>query len=357
MRPALCLLFCLAACSGSCGSELPQRTSAPLGRPAPPLQDRVPELDRELPPPVCEASALLMLSDHTWLVADNEIHGNLFGFARAFDEATPFEMPGGNRPRDIEALARVGESEFLVVGSHSNKRDGTFSGKRHRLRWLRFVSHREGAEEVHFADASESRWRESADVCGSELFEDALRSAEHGATEEHAGSLVERFCAVLLSAGEMDIEGAASIGGRVWLGFRRPLIDGHAVMARLSGYQLRFDAIELVDLGGRGIRGMDDYDGQLYVIGGPSDDTVRPHVLFAVSDGEAQQLAELPPFTEGVAVHSPGHALVVTDGAEGDIVCDEASRVKTITFSLPGSPPQGSRSEVPEAPESESPAE
>ena len=340
MKPVLSLMFCLAACSGSCGSDLPQRTSTALGRPAPPLQERVPEVDAELPAPVCEASALLMLSDHTWLVADNEIHGDLFGFTRAFDEATPFEMPGGNRPRDIEALARVSEDEFLVVGSHSNKRDGSISSKRHRLRWLRFVSHQAGAEEVHFADASESRWRESAELCQSELFEGALL--------EDNNTLVERFCAALLDAGEMDIEGAASIDGHVWLGFRRPLVDEQAVMMRLSGYRLRFDAITLVDLGGRGIRGMDDYEGRLYVIGGPSDDATRPHVLFAVSDGEAQELTTLPPFTEGIAVHSPGRALVVTDGAEGDITCDEPSHVKTITFSPPPpseSPPSESESE------------
>jgi hypothetical protein len=267
-----------------------------------------------------------MLSDHTWLVADNEVHEHLFGFTRAFDQASLFEMPAEHRPRDIEALARVGDGEFLVVGSHSHRRDGSVSRKRHRLRWLRFVSHLSGAEETHYSDASEAAWHEF-EGCRAELFEsDVLESA---------GALVDGFCRALSSSGEMDIEGAASVDGHVWLGFRRPQVDGRAVVARLAGHQLRFDAIESIDLGGRGIRAMDSYEDQLYVVGGPSEDAFEPHVLFLVREGRATELATLPPYAEGLAMHSPGHALIVTDGSTGRVTCDEPSRVKTITFSAP----------------------
>lgn len=268
-----------------------------------------------------------MLSDHTWLVADNEIHEQLFGFTRAFDEASPFEMPPEHRPRDIEALARVGDGEFLVVGSHSHRRDGSVSRKRHRLRWLRFVSHHGGAEETHYSDASEATWHEGVDECTRALFVSEL--------QENAGELVHAFCEALSASGEMDIEGAASVDGHMWLGFRQPQINGQAVVARLAGRQLRFDAIETIDLGGRGIRAMDSHDDQLYVIGGPSEDSVEAHILFLVREGEATQLAPLPPYSEGLALHSPGRALIVTDGSTGTVACDEPSRVKTITFSVP----------------------
>lgn len=271
-----------------------------------------------------------MLSDHTWLVADNEVHAHLFGFTRDFAEAAPFAMPPEHRPRDIEALARVGDAsdgEFLVVGSHSNRRDGSRSRKRHRLRWLRFTSHQGTAEETHYTDASETNWHESADECTRALFESDVL--------ERDGELASRFCGALVASGEMDIEGAASIDGHVWLGFRRPQIDGDAVMARLVGRELRFDAIEIVDLGGRAIRAMDSYADRLYVIGGPSEDTVDAHALFLVQRGEATQLATLPPYSEGLALHSPGHALIVTDGRAGPVTCDEPSRVMSVRFSLP----------------------
>lgn len=327
MRASLFLVFCLAACSGSCRSELPQRTSAALGRPAPPLQERAPELDADLPSPVCEASALLMLSDHTWLVADNEIHTHLFGFMRDFAEASRFAMPPENRPRDIEALARVGDGEFLAVGSHSHRRDGSRSRKRHRLRWLRLVGHEGTIEETHHADASEVNWHESVEACRRTLFDDELA--------ESPEELALRFCQALVAAGEMDIEGAASRHGRVWLGFRRPQVDGEAVMARLAGRELRFDAIETIDLGGRAIRAMDSHADELYVIGGPSEDAIEAHALFFVRRGEATELATLPPYSEGLALHSPGHALIVTDGREGPVTCEEPSRVKSVSFSLP----------------------
>ncbi|MFK7997951.1 MAG: DUF3616 domain-containing protein [Polyangiales bacterium] len=270
---------------------------------------------------------MLMLSDHTWLVADNEVHEHLFGFARDFGEASLFEMPAERRPRDIEALARVGEGEFLVVGSHSHRRDGSHSRKRHRLRWLRFVSHQGGAEETDYADASEMLWQEGVDECRQSLFTDSVPESD--------GELAESFCQALVAAGEMDIEGAASVDGHVWLGFRRPQIDGDAVMARLAGRQLRFDAIETIDLGGRAIRAMDSHAEQLYVIGGPSEDAMDAHALFVIRHGDATELAPLPPYSEGLALHSPGHALIVTDGRAGAVTCDEPSRVKTIHFSVP----------------------
>lgn len=76
---------------------------------------------------LCEPSAALRApwDAHTVLVADNEAHKQLYLFqvgttAMRFAGALTMPGKGKQRPRDIEALAAVGQS-LLVVGSHSRR--------------------------------------------------------------------------------------------------------------------------------------------------------------------------------------------------------------------------------------------
>ena len=84
--------------------------------------------------------------------------------------------------------------------------------------------------------------------------------------------------------------------------------------------------MRFVDLGRRGVRGMDAADSQLYLVAGPEDDTVTPHVLFGVDAEDlagpllhvaARRVRELLPATEGLAVQGDSFALV-TDGDDGN---------------------------------------
>ena len=97
------------------------------------------ELARLYADPLCEASAALVApwDEDLVLVADNEIYDQLFGFTledTGLEPAGVLSMPRKDRPRDIEALAKVGTS-VLVVGSHSRSNACRVRSKRLRLRW------------------------------------------------------------------------------------------------------------------------------------------------------------------------------------------------------------------------------
>lgn len=85
------------------------------------------------------------------------------------------------------------------------------------------------------------------------------------------------------SAGGLNVEAleVSSDGQHLWVGFRSPLLDGKALVARIDNPAAIFDADEapqiapslaLLDLGGHGIRGMSWLPelGSYLVIGGPA---------------------------------------------------------------------------------------
>lgn len=246
-------------------------------------------------------------------MADNEVHEQLFLFRESGTRLVPagtIAMPARNRPRDIEALANV-QGELLVIGSHSARKNGSRSPKRHRMRWLRY---REGAlEEVSASDASNS---DLGAHCVDHLFGDP---PPEGA---------ERVCAVLqANPSVLNIEGAVTDGnGRQWLGLRAPLVDGRAVMLRLAARGLNADKVVLVDLGGAGIRELHREANTIVGIAGPTDDAPEGFFRFELSLGSAleqraQRREDLPPFSEGL--WSRG---VVIDGDQGERRCRQPAR-------------------------------
>ena len=296
------LILCIAACGSR---SAPQSTSAD-------------ETDDDGPAvlgafPLCEASAALRApwDQGLWVVADNEVHEQLFLFRESGSRLEPagtIAMPAENRPRDIEALADV-QGELLVVGSHSAKRDGSTSAKRHRMRWLRY---RDGAlAEVSAADSSQVRVA-PAETCVAHLFTDPPPDG------------AETVCAVLAERPrDLNIEGAVTDGtGRTWLGLRTPLVEGRAVMLRMAARGLSFDQVRLLDLGGRGIRELAFEGGKIVGIAGPTDDSAGEFNRFELTDDLAARLdVALPPFSEGL--WSRG---VVIDGARGARRCEEPAR-------------------------------
>lgn len=272
-------------------------------------------------PSLCEASAALAAP---WdpglaLVADNEIDEQLFAFSRNGERLVfrrALALPKEGRPHDTEALAAVG-SQLLVVGSHGPSRSGEPKPKRARLALyapdgaggvLRLVRALDDAARLDAA-------RRNVAACLAGLFvSPAPRQAE-------------AVCRALV-AGAPQVEGATTFAGpggatpRVWLGLRTPLVEGRAVLLRLAPEleELRFDAIALADLDGRGVRELAISGDMLAGIAGhPADGGPPPRIWLSpaaeLRDGAtlAPRWGEtLPQGAEGL-LPIPGGAIVVTD--------------------------------------------
>lgn len=298
------------------------------GKPVPPRSD-TPLLGAA---PFCEPSATVPSPWHPGrtIVADNELHGELYTFAleagRLVDPR-PLEMASKSKPRDIEALTVVGD-QLLVFGSHSRNWLCEPRPKRQRSRLMRYEPEDDELAHVRLIDAAPS-WSAAAaspTSCVSTLFVES-------------SPLAERFCQVFVEAEHhvigdpeveycpaLNIEGAVTLEGRVWIGLRAPLVDGQAVLLRLeSGLErFRFDAIALVDLNGRGVRELALHEGVMWAIAGPTDDTRAPFLLRALETLPGPELtltstekAQLPTSSEGL-VFDGDHVIVVIDGAEGE---------------------------------------
>ena len=105
----------------------------------------------------------------------------------------------------------------------------------------------------------------------------------------------------------------------------------------ISAGALRFVDARLLDLGGWGVRALDHDGGRVYGLSpaGPDDAQDVEQAAFRLWWFPAERLngpdpiavlplADVPPRSEGVAIHA-GHAIVVQDGDEGSPNCDEDS--------------------------------
>ncbi len=291
--------------------------------------------------PLCEPSAALTLDDGALLVADNEGRP-----AKKRDPAMPtlWVVPladgAPTEPRpvrreesklDAEALVRLGD-ELWIVGSGSRDKACERKPGRWRIevgRPAAFTAEGLGAmatERVLSLDG-EVVARLEADVasCVRELFPGEVPLAA-----EVCAAIVEGARAAAAGEGcasTPNVEGAAAWDGRVWLGLRAPVVDGHAVLARLAPSHDRwaFDAVRLVDLGGLGIRELAvDGDRLVGLAGAPADGGAGTATfavpLAALSEPRvAADLGprDLPPTTEAFA-RVDGSTLFLVDGDAGD---------------------------------------
>lgn len=308
----------------------------------------------------CEPSALGILAldgDEIVVVGDNEQGEGLLlaalseeGSLEARSVAPYLRLSSSGEVegwtlKDLEAITPWGDG-LLLVGSHSRKvlreRDGVLACPRDRRRRRAALIHLE--EDVPGA-LLDDRWeREEADwevaMASTEACVKVLFDGDPGtASDLVCGALVAAEAAA--EAGDaagcaqaLDIEGAVTVGDRVWLGLRAPRIDGRAVLLRLeAGWTerkrsrgLSFDAVAWVDLGGLVIRGLDT-DGERLVGTahvGEDDATGAPFSLWTAPLSElapdavlqASIVGSVPPSTEGVLVLGE-ELLLVVDGDEG----------------------------------------
>lgn len=271
-------IWFLLACAGR-----PGEAPSPPAPPSPPAQSAAPApLDPAAPllEGVCEASAVVW-DGARYIVADNEQKKNLFTFDAALVPGEKLKLD--TKVEDVEALARLRDGGLLVVGSQSTNKAGEREPEREQLGL--------------WSAGSFSVWKPDLSAC-------APCVAVRGKAGEEGG---------------LNIEGAAQVGDAVWLGLRSPLVDGKALLLRLSADLQRAEEVVMVDLGGRGIRDLMPWKTGLILVAGPADGRQAPHQLFSLPELGAAPVpvgSPLPASTEGLTTAPDGQLLFLTDGAE-----------------------------------------
>lgn len=299
-------------------------------------------------PPLCEASAahLAPWNSGLVLVADNEESGALFSFSPRRGRLTgqrALPLPPG-APRDIEALTQIG-SQLLVVGSFSRNRQCEVKPARQRMMVVEFDP--TGVlTEVSRIDGAAAMAAAARDVegCLGALF---VQPPPAGAREVCEALVeAERRAAAGEGCDTLDIEGAVTLPStpaRLWLGLRGPLVGTKAVLLRHVAplEELRFDAVTLLELGGRGVRELHLDGTTVRGIAGPQGDGEGDFRLFSITaerliPGETVSpvlhAQPLPRSSEGLAVHSD-RLYVVTDGERASRnACAQAASQTSITI-------------------------
>lgn len=303
--------------------------------------------------PLCEASAAVWVpfGPDLVLVADDDVEGALFAFESdrygRLRGQRVLALPGPDHPEDIEGLAAAGE-RLVVVGSHGrNGRCERVPG-RERMQVLTWRPGSTRLDPVELVDSG-PLWEEiaaSPEACLEHLF-------VHPAPER-----AEAVCAAIVEAERsarrgacmpLDVEGAAGVsdegGDRIWLGLRRPRVEGRPVLLRLTPglAELRFDAVALLAVEDRGVRALSSHDGWLWAVLGPAAPDFDRSVLWRAPverlRGSVTVIGEvvrddLPPACEGLVVDDRGVTLVI-DGDEGATTsgrCRASSHQLRITY-------------------------
>ena len=269
----------------------------------------------------CEASAATVLPSGGVVVASDDID-ELAVFAPGASTPRWSEDPGGIS--DTEGAARIGGTVFWIT-SHSLTDGG--DDKKNRRKIFATTMGADGLPHEIGKKYKDLRSRLAR------LLADRLPHLDLGNPKSFG----------------LNIEGlSATPGGSLLVGLRAPLTaDGEALLVRIAqpfalldlpqpGTAETGDEVYLLDLGGRGIRGIArDGQGRYVVIGGPVED-VDGFALFTWTvDGPAVQVkgADLSGMRpEAVVIHEDGVAQIFSDDGWRD--CDD----KTVDIDAPPDP-------------------
>ncbi|REK05547.1 MAG: DUF3616 domain-containing protein [Planctomycetota bacterium] len=175
----------------------------------------------------------------------------------------------GDAEIDMEGLTCDGDALF-VIGSHSRARkkiEETRSYQRNRERLEEIKDERSRHCIVRFElDRRGHCSRRDQVSLRKILKKDAILGA---------------FTALPSKENGIDIEGIAAVDGKLYLGFRGPVLRGNYVPVMV----LRYNApaqyeLMFLNLGGRGIRDLTAYAGGLLVLAGPVGDGVGSYELY-----------------------------------------------------------------------------
>ena len=175
----------------------------------------------------------------------------------------PISLADGSGEIDIEGIAADGTTVY-VLGSHSLKRRKPTKGKSYEENLKRIST-------VLIEDNRNLLFRLSLDPETGKLASDIEEVGLRALMENDP--VLSPFARIPSKENGIDIEGIASDGERLYLGFRSPVLRGDYVPVLVLPYE-KPDAYELrfVDLHGKGIRDMARVPGGFLILAGPSDD-------------------------------------------------------------------------------------
>ncbi len=266
---------------------------------------------------MCDASGAVPLGPGKFAVADDE--DNLLRIYDAARGGEPLAIidvgaaRAGDPEMDLEAATRTTDYA-LWLGSHGRSKLGAVASTRLRL----FVTTAPTTDEPLALVG-----KPYDGLLGDLVREPRLAEFDLAAAADRAPDV----------PGGLNIEGmTARPDDGVVIGFRNPIPDGKALLVGLANpvavgsehVEPVFDAVHLLDLDGRGVRGLSWWRGRYLVIGGSYAHTV-PSVLY-LWDGASKTVTrvdvDLAAFNPEALYTPEDNDLVMVLSDDGEVVID-----------------------------------
>jgi hypothetical protein len=312
----------VGACSGS--RAVPERPPRLEGRALPILRYSG----------SCDASGAVPVGASHFLVADDEdnrvrLYSNGGGRPRQEIDLSPdLDLGRGSKEADLEAAT---ESGGLVYWMTSHGRSAKGKARPNRLRLAATKVDRDARGAVRIARVG-SAYRQ--------LLDDLLETPSLSSFGLQAAAQLAPK-----AAGGLNIEGLTSgPDGTLHIGLRSPLVHGKAVVLTIEnapqlaqGERARIGAPVLLDLGGRGIRGLSHVGNDILVLAGDPGSEHRPQLyLWTRGTDQARplnglDLGDLQPEAVVSGELEAGVLLLSDDGTrqiDGDLCKDLAESAR-----------------------------
>lgn len=299
--------------------------------------------------PLCEPSAAITINcpnnnnDTCLIVGDNEVKNKLFYFPISQNKLKSEDQNtlkfDGFKIQDIEAIAKIDKKRFVIFGSHSRNKKCKIKKKRLRFAQVQITGNRlELIGEVVQTKkiSSENLFDPTLDI-DKKLLKKVKKAIDDS---ERAADSAKGSTSECKNANSFNIEAAAFIQDRVWIGLRSPLVSWnrkrYAILLRLKNLEeLKFDGIALVDTDQKGIRELSPKGDYLFGISGGPEDGKDNFSLWGLPIPPIQTdtlqtpktLKKLPKSSEGLAL-TDSKIFVVIDGDKGkaDLKCKKAGK-------------------------------
>ena len=173
-----------------------------------------------------------------------------------------------DKEADLEAVATEGKTLY-AIGSHSRK----------RLKVRKKLSREENRRRLATLEAEAGRKvvvRWTLDEDGKLIDRDTMHLEDLILNDP----ILHRFASIPSKENGIDIEGLAVRDGRMYVGFRGPVLRGNFVPVWILGFGAKDYEVVFLNLGGHGVRGMAEVEGGFLVLAGPVGDSPGDYVLY-----------------------------------------------------------------------------
>ena len=206
-------------------------------------------------------------------------------------QGRPLELDG-------EGVA-FSDGAFYVIGSHGHPRD-----QKHRLDpqgdATEIAAKIKASSQVLRVRLPTSAWTDNADTVEGDVQSSSRLREAIASNNELAPFLDQR-----LDTGGMTIEGVAAANGRLYIGFRSPLLDAQTAvimdvsLASVFGTGSLDARVTKLNLGGRGIRDLAVYENSFLILAGPASEEGDDYAVYQWDGSKsAELLGDLPPIAD-----------------------------------------------------------